>query len=290
VCSIDSHTPVPCQSGVAFVQGYGPHTFQVAATDAFGNLSKHFEPSSAFSWTNVPPDPTIPTGPNQPDSTSRDATFTFHDAESPVKFVCKLDGAATYTACPSTTPTYTGLSLGSHTLDVKATDTSGAYQSIGNAEYDWTVIPYLTFEASSDGASGWSDGPGSPIDLTTGSDVPNTFAQITLHNFEGIAVGDLVGAPTFVTDNYNAGSPRYVITLSNGDSLWGYPPNTQIGNSDFAWAINNGNTYLPWSDVQSAESSATVTGVVVVADGDQPSTTDVITDLTFDGYNFNPSS
>ena len=116
--------------------------------------------------------------------------------------------------------------------------------------------------------------------MTTGADIPNTFAQVTLHNFEGIALTDLVGVggPTFTTDNYAAGSPRYVIDLDNGDSLWGYPPNWDLNGSDFAWAIDNGNTYEPWSDVLSAEPGAKVTGVVVVADGDQESTTDVITD------------
>lgn len=291
LCKVDSGTPQTCSSDTAFFQGYGPHTFQVAASDSHGNVSDYV-PANAISWTNVPPDPTISSGPDQPDSTSRDATFSFHDAESPVKFVCKLDGASSYSACPTTTPTYSGLALGPHTLLVKATDTSGLYQSVGNAEYDWSVIPYLSFEASSDGASGWSDGAKSPIDLTTGADIPNTFAQVTLHNFEDIALSDLVGAggPTFTTDNYAAGSPRYVIDLDNGDSLWGYPPNSGLNGLDFAWAINNGNTYESWSDVLSAEPGAKVADVVVVADGDQVSTTDVITDLTFDGYNFNPSS
>jgi hypothetical protein len=297
LCKIDGGTTQEvidnCSSNTAFFQGYGAHTFQVQATDNFGNGSA-FVPSTPISFTNVPPDPTITHGPDQPNSTSRDASFTFHDADSTIQdFFCKLDGASSYTACPSTTPMYSGLSLGAHTLDVKAaSDSTGQYLSNGNAEYDWTVIPYLTFEASSDGASGWSDGAGSPIDLTTGADIPNTFAQVTLHNFEGIALIDLVGAggPTFTTDNYAAGSPRYVIDLDNGDSLWGYPPNSTLNGSDFAWAINNGNTYEPWSDALSAEPGAKVADVVVVADGDQQSTTDVITDLTFDGYNFNPSS
>jgi hypothetical protein len=288
LCSIDGGTPVSCQSGVAFFQGYGAHTFQVAATDAFTNASA-FVPSTGLSFTNVPPDPTITSGPDQPNSTSRDASFTFSDPDSTiVDFFCKLDNASSYTACPSTTPMYSGLSLGSHTLDVKAaSDSTGQYLSNGNAEYQWTVIPYLTFEASSDGASGWSNGAGSPIDLTTGSDVPNTFAQITLHNFEGVPLSDLVDSPSFTTDNYAAGSPRFVIDLSNGDSLWGYPPNSGLNGTDFAWAINNGNSYLPWSDVQTAEAGTTIEDAVVVADGDQPTTTDVITGLTFDGYTFN---
>jgi hypothetical protein len=55
-----------------------------------------------------------------------------------------------------------------------------------------------------------------------------------------------------------------------------------------AWAINNGNTYTTWSAVRSAESGTTVVDAYVVADGDQaPHETDRISDLTFDGTDFN---
>jgi hypothetical protein len=56
-----------------------------------------------------------------------------------------------------------------------------------------------------------------------------------------------------------------------------------------AWAIDNGNTYMSWSQVQmTSEGSATVTGAFVIADADQaPGTVDEITGLTFGGTNFN---
>jgi hypothetical protein len=146
----------------------------------------------------------------------------------------------------------------------------------------------LSFSASSDGASaGWSSGKGSPIDLTLGS-TSDSFAEITLHHVAGTAVGALP-EPTFSTDNYNSGSPRYYITLSNGHSLWGYPPNAGLSNSpDFAWAIDNGNTYESWSGAQSAEDDATVTGAYVIADADQSAgTVDEISGLTFAGNPYN---
>ena len=145
--------------------------------------------------------------------------------------------------------------------------------------------PNLSFGASSDGASAsWSSGKGSAIDLTLGSDSATTYAEITLHHVDGVTVGDLI-EPTFSTTSYGAGSPRYYITLSNGDSLWGYP----LSGSSLSWAINNGNTYVPWTTVQqSNEASATVTGAYVIADGDQaPGTTDSITGLSFNGIGFN---
>ena len=143
----------------------------------------------------------------------------------------------------------------------------------------------LSFSASNDGASaGWSSN-GSAIDLKLGT-TQASYAEITLH----VPATQVNGAsePTFTTDNYTAGSPRWVLTLNNHDTLWGYPPNAHLSNgSDFAWAINNGNTYQSWSAIQAVEGSAKVTGAFVIADADQSAgTTDVITGLTFNGTSF----
>lgn len=146
--------------------------------------------------------------------------------------------------------------------------------------------PNLSFGASNDGASaGWSQGKGSAIDLTLGSS-GGSFAEITLHHVGGV-VSELA-APAFSTDSYNAGSPRYFITLSDGNSLWGYPAASGLNDGDMAWAIDNGNTYMSWTDVQAAEGDATVTGAYVIADADQAAgTVDAITGLTFGGTDFN---
>ena len=150
-----------------------------------------------------------------------------------------------------------------------------------------TPPPKLSFASSSDGASaGWSRGHNSPIELTLGS-TSGSFAEITLDRVAGTAVSSLSG-PSFATDNYAAGSPRFYITLSDGKSLWGYPSNAGLNGSDMAWAIDNGNTYMSWADVQAAEGSATVTGAYVIADADQTDgTVDSITGLTFGGTQFN---
>lgn len=145
----------------------------------------------------------------------------------------------------------------------------------------------LSFSASSDGASAhWSAGKGSPIDLTLGTTL-GSYAVITLRHLTATPVGSLP-EPMFSTDNYMAGSPRYYITLSNGDTLWGYPPNAGLNGSDFAWTVNNGNTYQSWNEIQATEGNLSVTGAYVIADADQASgTVDVITGLSFgtDAYN-----
>jgi hypothetical protein len=95
--------------------------------------------------------------------------------------------------------------------------------------------------------------------------------------------------PTFTTDTYAAGSPRYYLTLSDGHTLWGYPsPQVSGFGPPFGWAIDNGNTYVPWSDIQSgAEGSANVTGAYVIADGSQAPGTDKIGSLQFNGTTYN---
>ena len=146
--------------------------------------------------------------------------------------------------------------------------------------------PNVSFSASSDGASaGWTSGRGSAIELTLGTTL-DSYAAITIHHANGTVVGTMQ-EPGFVTDNYNAGSPRFYVSLSDGNSLWGYPPNAGLNGTDFAWTIDNGNTYMSWASVQSAEASATVIGAFVIADADQSAgTVDHIDDLNFAGAAF----
>lgn len=150
-----------------------------------------------------------------------------------------------------------------------------------------TPPPKLSFDASSDGASaGWSRGNHSPIELTLGSS-DGSFAEITVNRIEGTALSGL-SEPMFTTDNYASGSPRYYITLSSGDSLWGYPSNSGLNGTDMAWAVNNGSTYESWSAAQQSQGDATVTGAFIIADADQSAgTTDTITGLTFGDTTFN---
>lgn len=142
------------------------------------------------------------------------------------------------------------------------------------------------FSASgTDASAGWVSGPGSMIQLTVGSPSASTNALAQLTSGSGKALPTT--GPFFNTDKYNAGSPRFYITLNNGDSLWGYPAAAGLNGADMAWAINNGNTYESWSQIMTDEAGTTVLKVYVIADGDQnPSTTDTITCLQFNNYDY----
>jgi hypothetical protein len=285
-----SGTDSGCQAGqTATLNGLGINDGYTSPT--ITGLTINCSNGNGTCTATPPPAPEITGTPDDP-SESTSATFTWTEAATAgVTLKCSIDGGTTFTNCDSPTSTsYSNLSLGSHTFVVKAVDNTPSHNESDTDSFTWTIVPYLTFEATDDGASaGWSGNvPGSSIDLTVGSDAPNTFAQFTLHNFEGIAIGDLPAEPTFTTDTFSGGSPRYEIDLDNGDYLFGYPSNAPFGRS---WDVNCGHVgcvpmaQVPWGDVQTAEGTAKVTDVLVEADGGQSDgTTDVITDFNFDGY------
>ena len=132
-CSLDSVTFVPCSSGQTYSSlGNGAHYFQVLATDPAGNTGL-----TTAGWTidTISPDTTITSGPPaQTGSTA--ATLTFY-SETGATFQCSLDGGA-FVSCSSAqnqcqlnstsvicVQTYSSLGGGTHSFQVRATDTVG---------------------------------------------------------------------------------------------------------------------------------------------------------------------
>ncbi|MBI5310289.1 MAG: hypothetical protein HZB14_04560 [Actinobacteria bacterium] len=102
----------------------GSHTFDVRAIDQAGNTDA--TPAS-YSWTidTTPPNTLITANPATL-TTSTGASFSFTATET-ATFQCQLDGGG-YGACTSPR-NYTSLTDGSHTFDVRATDTAGNLDS-----------------------------------------------------------------------------------------------------------------------------------------------------------------
>jgi hypothetical protein len=121
-CSLDGAAYAACASPMSYAGlTPGAHTFAVRAVDTLGNADA--TPAS-YSWTVVdttPPETTITDGPSGTVS-STDASFSFSATEA-ATFACSLDGAA-YAACASP-QTYSGLTAGTHTFAVRATDAAG---------------------------------------------------------------------------------------------------------------------------------------------------------------------
>ena len=101
---------------------------------------------------NIPPETTIDSGPSGTvDDNS--ATFVFSSTEPDSAFECAIDGAS-FNSCTSP-QNYTGLSEGSHTFQVRATDAAGntdATPASGTWTVD-TVAPSVDGVAPTDGAT-----------------------------------------------------------------------------------------------------------------------------------------
>jgi hypothetical protein len=239
----------------------------------------------------VPTPPPVPVLTVTPADPSEDTNPTFEWSEAAtagVSFDCSIDSGDPV-SCDSGDAFPVG--LGPHTFEVTASDNFG--NTSDPASFSWTVVPYLTFEWTADGAAaGWTGGvPGSSITLKVGSVSATTFGQFTLHNFEGIAIGDLA-EPTFTTDAYSGGVPREEIDFNNGDYVFGYP--SQAGFDPDSWQLvcDGGcvgdDGFMSWGGVQTVEGNldATVAAALVEADGGVPSgSTYVISAFTFDDYN-----
>ncbi len=130
-CSLDSGEFANCASGVTYSGlSHGQHLFRVEATDAAQNQSV-----TGHAWTIVDssaPVVTITDGPASPTS-STTATFQFA-ANEPVTFRCSLDSGA-FATCASGV-SYSGLAVGQHVFEVRATDGAG---NVGSASYSWSV-------------------------------------------------------------------------------------------------------------------------------------------------------
>jgi hypothetical protein len=139
-CSLDGAAFGPCDSpAILSGLGDGPHTFDVRATDEAGNTDAT---AASASWIvdTTPPDTAIDSAPDDP-TASASATFGFSGSDNLIasgdlSFECSLDGAA-FGLCDSPA-LYAGLTEGSHTFDVRATDEAGNVDPTA-ASFSWTV-------------------------------------------------------------------------------------------------------------------------------------------------------
>jgi hypothetical protein len=181
----------------------------VRAIDAAGNVDA--TPASR-TWTvdTVAPDTTIDSGTSGLTNSSS-ASFAVSSSEPGSTFACALDGAA-FSAC-SSTPSYTGLADGSHTLHVRATDAGGNVDA-SPATRTWsidTVVPDTTITA---GPSGTTTGPATSFSFT------GTKAGVTF-------TCSLDGAPFTACT-----SPKALSALADGAHTYAVRATDPAGNTD----------------------------------------------------------
>jgi len=139
-CKLDAGAFEPCPaSGVEYAGplAEGSHTFQVRGRGAGEVLGA----AASYGWRidTTPPAATIDSHPADP-SPGASAAFAYHSSESGSTFECSLaaEGAAdSFSTCPSTGKTYTGLADSRYAFAVRATDPAGNQGSA--ASFEWTV-------------------------------------------------------------------------------------------------------------------------------------------------------
>ena len=194
LCQLDTGAFATCTSPKSYSGlAEGSHTFSVKAQDAAGNESA--AATRTWSVDTVAPTTTLLLTPTNP-SNSTTAVFNFTAGET-ATFQCKLDGGA-FVACTSPR-TYTSLTTGSHTFQIKATDQAG--NGGPTASYTWSIdatAPTITLTSPSNGGSTSSTQP--------------SFAGVA-----GIASGDSTTVTVKIYAGSAAtGSPVQTLTTTRG--------------------------------------------------------------------------
>jgi len=154
---ISSTVIAGASASVGPITAEGTTTISYFASDNAGNVEATRTITIKLDTTS--PDTTISNSPSNP---SKDAspsfTFTGTDnlsAPTDLTFECNLDGAG-FSSC-SDPKSYSNLSDGSHTFQVRATDLAGNVDG-SPASYTWTIkttAPAVIVSFTPDGSNGW---------------------------------------------------------------------------------------------------------------------------------------
>jgi hypothetical protein len=173
-CSRNGAAFESCTSPVEYTNvADGANEVRVRGTDPLGNV----EPSPArHAWAvAMPPDTTIDAGPPAlGNSTSASFAFSGTDngpAPAPLDFECSLDGGE-WLACSTGQASYTDLTDGEHTFEVRATDAAGN-RELELASRMWTVDTVAPQTTISAGPAKLGNDPGAGFEFD--ADEPASF-------------------------------------------------------------------------------------------------------------------
>jgi large repetitive protein len=240
----------------------GNLTFQIAAgavQDGLGNTSAASN-TLTFLIDTTPPTVAINSSPSNP-SNSSSASFAF-SATDPTNgsangvnsgiasTECQLDGSG-FGACTSPA-TYSGLGLGSHTFQVRATDNAG---NVGTpTSFTWTIVapdtaPSITSTSPANGATGVSLTAtitlnfSEPVTMTGSPQV--SCATSGLHTFtkSGDGTASVSFAPATPPSYAGGETCNVTVTASTvHDVDANDPPDTLAANYLFSFTVLNPNT------------------------------------------------
>ncbi|MHA7263040.1 phytase [Arthrobacter sp. TMN-37] len=200
----------------------------------------------------TPPDTTITSKPANP-TTSTSAEFSFTSPSTSATFACSLDSAA-FVNCTSPV-SYPGLSNGSHTFQVRASDPNGVDPT--PASHTWTVDTTPP------------EGDTTPPETTITSAPPATSSStsasfaFTSNEADSTFQCSLDGAPRLACT-----SPQAYTGLSTGSHRFDVWATDAAGNTDpvaatHTWSVGPGDTTAP--TVTAVSPAAGATGAAVTA-------------------------
>jgi uncharacterized delta-60 repeat protein len=247
-CSLDGAAFAACGSYASYSSlADGLHVFRARA-----RLGDEIDPTPAeISWTvdTVRPDTIIVAKPASPTS-STTATIAFTSNETGVHFQCQLDWGA-WLACTSPV-TYQNMSVGSHTLAVKAIDRAGNADDT-EAFAPWYIDPATLDTAIASGPSGTSAQASATFGFTS-PDADATFecsldsgafaACVNPATFSGLAEGShalQVRARNTAgsVDATPASRSWFIDTVPPDTTITAHPyATTQSSNATFDYAAN----------------------------------------------------
>jgi hypothetical protein len=253
-CELDGQGYTACSSPATYDDlSDGSHTFHVRGVDASGNAESS---PAEYSWIVDlgSPETTITSAPADL-SGSSSAAFSFVGADdfsstADLSFECELDDSG-YSDCDSPA-TYNGLSDGTHTFHVRATDTVGNTDS-STAAHTWTVD---------------LQGPGTTITSNPTNPSASGAASFTFTASDNVTPGaDL----TFECNLDGAGfspcsSPIAYSNLSDGSHAFQVRATDALGNMDSSppthtWTIDRPDPVIDIDDTTPvAGGSLTVSG------------------------------
>jgi hypothetical protein len=134
-------SPVTASTGVSGLTPETTYHFRLFAENTSGTTEGGDLTLTTTAADTTDPQTTIKTKPADP-SSSTTAEFTYESNEAGSTFECKMDGES-FTTCAPTGKIYTGLGDGSHTFQVRATDTSFNTDE-SPASYSFSVVLPVT--------------------------------------------------------------------------------------------------------------------------------------------------
>jgi hypothetical protein len=256
-CKLDGANFSSCTSPKSYAGlSDGSHTFSVRATDAAGNVDAT-PATRTWSVDTGAPNTTINTRPAAL-ANSATATFGFSSDETGSTFECSLDGNA-FIACTSPR-NLTGLSEGSHTFRVRATDAAGNIDATPDS-YTWTVDTIAADTTIDSGPSGTVNTASASFTFSS-SEANSTFeCKLDSGSFGSCA------------------SPKSYINLSDGSHTFSVRAIDTASNVDASpasrtWTISSTTRSLTnTADTRISENTPTTNyGATntLIADGDEP--------------------